>query len=172
MPYQILLFITHGKTENNNKFKIESPTWNDKFELPHGSYSVSDIQVYFEYILKNHGEKIDNSSVKIQVNKIENRITFRIQNRYSLERLTPETMELLKKNTEKKTRQESFNKIQESCTCLFQINRLVVYQKFLKQIIFFKKHLIQNFKKLKSLTDQNSQPLEVEDRIDLTLVIQ
>ena len=65
MPYQILLFITHGKTESNNKFKIESPTWNDKFELPHGSYSVSDIQVYFEYILKNHAEKIDNSSVKI-----------------------------------------------------------------------------------------------------------
>ena len=101
MPYQILLFITHGKTENNNKFKIESPTWNDKFELPHGSYSVSDIQVCFEYILKKHGEKIDNSSVKIQVNKIENRITFRIQNRCSLERLTPETMELLG-NTEKK----------------------------------------------------------------------
>ena len=39
---------------NNNKFKISSPTWNDKFELPDGSYSVSDIQDYFEYILKKH----------------------------------------------------------------------------------------------------------------------
>ena len=38
---------------NNNKFKIFAPTWNDKFELPDGSYSVSDIQHYFEYILKN-----------------------------------------------------------------------------------------------------------------------
>ena len=37
---------------NNNKFKISAPTWNDKFELPDGSYSVSDIQDYFEYILK------------------------------------------------------------------------------------------------------------------------
>ena len=35
---------------NNNKSKIYAPTWNDKFELPDGSYSVSDIQDYFEYI--------------------------------------------------------------------------------------------------------------------------
>ena len=35
---------------NNNKFKISAPTWNDEFELPDGSYSVSDIQDYFEYI--------------------------------------------------------------------------------------------------------------------------
>ena len=34
----------------NNKFKISAPTWNDKFELSDGSYSVSDIQDYFEYI--------------------------------------------------------------------------------------------------------------------------
>ena len=35
---------------NNNKFKIFAPTWNNEFELPDGSYSVSDIQYYFEYI--------------------------------------------------------------------------------------------------------------------------
>ena len=35
---------------NNNKFKISAPTWNDEFELPDGSYSVSDIQDYFQYI--------------------------------------------------------------------------------------------------------------------------
>ena len=40
------------KSYNNNKFKVSTPTWNDKFELPDGSYSVSDIQDYFEYILK------------------------------------------------------------------------------------------------------------------------
>ena len=80
---------------NNNKFEISAPTWNDKFELPDGSYSVSDIQDYFEYILKKHGENIDNPSVKIYVNKIENRITFKIKNGYSLELLTPEAMKLL-----------------------------------------------------------------------------
>ena len=35
---------------NDNKFKISAPTQNDKFELPDGSYSISDIQDYFEYI--------------------------------------------------------------------------------------------------------------------------
>ena len=40
------------KSYNNNKFKISAPTWNQIFELPDGSYSVSDIQDYFEYILK------------------------------------------------------------------------------------------------------------------------
>ena len=37
---------------NNNKFKTSAPTWDDEFELPDGSYSISDIQDYFEYILK------------------------------------------------------------------------------------------------------------------------
>ena len=37
---------------NNNKFKISAPTWNDTFNLPNGSYSVSNIQDYFEYIIK------------------------------------------------------------------------------------------------------------------------
>ena len=36
---------------NNNKFKIHAPTWNDEFNLPDGSYSVFDIQDYFEYII-------------------------------------------------------------------------------------------------------------------------
>ena len=65
---------------NNNKFKISATTWSDKFELPDGSYSVSDIQDYFEYILKKHGEDIDKPSVQIYVNKIENRITFENKN--------------------------------------------------------------------------------------------
>ena len=59
---------------------ISAPTWNDKFELPDGSHSVSNIQDYFEYILKKHGENIDNLSVKIYVSKIQNRITFKIKN--------------------------------------------------------------------------------------------
>ena len=37
---------------NNNKFRISAPTWNDKFELPDRSYSTSNIQDYFECVLK------------------------------------------------------------------------------------------------------------------------
>ena len=80
---------------NNNKFKTSSPTWNDKFKLPDGSYSIPDIQDYFEYILKKHGKGIDKPSVQIYVNQIENRVTLKIKNGYSLELLTPETMKLL-----------------------------------------------------------------------------
>ena len=49
---------------NNNKFKISTPTWNDEFELPDGSYSVSDIQDYFKYILKNMGKILVNHQYK------------------------------------------------------------------------------------------------------------
>ena len=80
---------------NNNKFKISAPTWNEEFELPDGSYSISDIQDYFEYILKKHSESVDSPSIRIYVNKIENRITFKIKSGYYLELLTPETMKLL-----------------------------------------------------------------------------
>ena len=75
---------------NNNKFQISSPTWNEEFTLPDGSYSVSDIQDYFQYILKKHGENTDKLAIKIYVNKIESRITFKIRNGYSLELLTKE----------------------------------------------------------------------------------
>ena len=43
---------------NNNKFKISAPTWNKEFELPDGSYSVSYIQYYFKYILKNMEKRL------------------------------------------------------------------------------------------------------------------
>ena len=89
---------------NNNKFKISAPTWNDEFKLPDGSYSVSDIQDYFEYILKKHGEDIDKPSVQIYVNKIENRVTFKIRNGYNLEIVTPETMKLFGSTKNKTTK--------------------------------------------------------------------
>ena len=120
-----------------------------------GTYSVSNIQDYFEYILKEHGVNIDKLSVRIYVNKIENRITFKTKNGRSIELLTPETMKLLG-STKKITRDKNgknvryleitevvlvhcniINKIQKSYKRLFQTNRLVVYEKFLPQIISF-----------------------------------
>ena len=74
----------------NNKFKVSVPTWNEKFELPDRSYPISDIQDYFKYIIQKHDPPI-----RIYVNKIENRITFKIKTGYYLEILTPEAMKLL-----------------------------------------------------------------------------
>ena len=69
---------------NNNKVKISAPAWSEEFELPDGSYSVSDIQDYFKRnikinILKKHSESVDNASIRIYVNKIDNRITFKLK---------------------------------------------------------------------------------------------
>ena len=81
-------------TYDNNKFKIFAPTWNDEFDLPDGSYSISDIQNYFEYIIKKHDTIANNLPVQIYVDKIKNRIVFKIKRGYKSELLFPETMKL------------------------------------------------------------------------------
>ena len=67
---------------SNNKFKISAPTWNDTFDLPDSSYSIADIQDYFEFIIKKHETLTENTSVQIYPNKIKNRIVFKIKTRY------------------------------------------------------------------------------------------
>ena len=66
-----------------------APTWNDTFELPDGSNSVSDIQGLFEYIIKKHETATDNPPIRIYVNKIQNRIKFEIKAWYYLDLITP-----------------------------------------------------------------------------------
>ena len=56
---------------NNNKFKISAPTWNDTFNLPDGSYSISDIQDYFEFIIKKHETLTENPPVQIYQIKLK-----------------------------------------------------------------------------------------------------
>ena len=180
---------------NNNKFKISAPTWNDEFELPDGLYSVSDIQDYFEYILKKHGESVDKRSVWIYVNKIENRVTFKIKNGYSLELLTPETMKLfgstknkitIDKNGENVPHLEITEVVLVHCNIVnndYQQDSRVLYT-FVPNIPFgslliiyptnhiFLKTFNSEYDKIKVwFSDQNSQPLEIEDRINLTMVI-
>ena len=49
---------------NNNKFKISTSTWNDTFDLSDGSYSISDIQEYFEFIIKKHETLTENPPIQ------------------------------------------------------------------------------------------------------------
>ena len=79
---------------SNSKFKISVPRWNNEFELPDES-SVSDIQDYWQSILKKNNESIDNSPIRIYMKKIENIITFQIKIGHYLEILIPETKKLL-----------------------------------------------------------------------------
>ena len=79
---------------DNNEFKISALTWNDTFDLRGGSYSIADIQDYFEFIIKKHETLTENPPVQIYLNKIKNRIVIKIETGYKLELLTPETMKL------------------------------------------------------------------------------
>ena len=52
------------KAYKSNKFKLSAPTWNEHSELTDGSYSVSDIQDYFDCIIKKHERLTDNSPAR------------------------------------------------------------------------------------------------------------
>ena len=47
----------------NNKFKMSAPAWNETLDLPDGSYSISDIKDYFEFIIKKHETLTENPSI-------------------------------------------------------------------------------------------------------------
>ena len=87
---------------NNNKFRISARTWNAEFNLPDASYSISDIQDYFEYIIRKYEAIPDNPPVQIHVNKIINRIVFKIKTGYKFElgqltTITPHSATMLQK---------------------------------------------------------------------------
>ena len=175
---------------------MSAPTWNDKFKLPDGLYFVSNIQDYFEYVLKKHGENTDNPSIQRYVNKTENRITFKIKDGYSLELWTPETMKLhgstenkitKDKNGENLPRLEITEVVLVHCDIVnndYQQDSRVLYtfvpnKPFgsLLEISATNHIFLKTFNSKYQNTevwfaDQNSKPLEIEDRINyLTLVI-
>ena len=126
---------------NNNKFKISAPTWNDTFDLPDGSYSIADIQDYFEFIVKKHETLTENPSIQIYPNKIKNRIIFKIKTGYKLELLTPETMKLLgsaKKEIDKDKNGENIPKLECVKVVLIHCNLVKNdYQHALKVLFTF-----------------------------------
>ena len=180
---------------NNNKLKISAPTWSEEFELPDGSYSISDIQDYFEYILKKHSESADNPSIRTYVNRIENRITFKIKSGYYLELLTPKAMKLVGSTESKVTKDKNGENVPHlevvelalvHCNLLnndYQQDSRILYT-FVPNKAFgslleisptnhvFLKTFNSEFQEIKiGFTDQISTPLEVEDRINVTLII-
>ena len=146
--------------------------------------------------MKKHGEDIDKPSVQIYVNKVENRVTFKIKNGYSLELLIPETMKLLGSTKNKITKDKNRENVPHlqitevvlvHCDTVnndFQQDSRVPYT-FVPNKLFgslleispinhiFLKTFNSEFGEIKVwFTDQNSQPLERENRrINLTMVI-
>ena len=122
-------------------------------------YSVSDIQDYLEYILEKYGEDVDETSVQIYVNKIENGITCKIKNGYSLELLTPETIKLLGSTENKITKAKN----DENVPHLHITEVVLVYCEI------FNNDYQQDSRVLYTFVP--SKPLEIEDRINVTIVI-
>ena len=180
---------------NNNKLKTSAPTWNEEFELPDGSYSISDIQDYFEYILQKHSESVDNPTIRIYVNRIENRITFKIKKGYYLELLTPETMKLLGSAENKINKDKNgenvphlevaelvlvhCNIVNNDCQQDSRIFYTFVPNKTFGSLLeisptnhVFLKTFNSEFQEIKIwFTDQTSAPLELEDKINVTLIL-
>ena len=82
------------KPYKKNKLKIVAPTWNDEFELPDGSYSVSDIQEYIEFIIEKHETLTTIPPIHVYSNRINNKLVFKIKDGYKLELQAPEAMKL------------------------------------------------------------------------------
>ena len=182
------------KSEYNKKFKISAPTRNDTFDLPDRSYSVFDIQDYFEYIIKKHETIADNCPVQIYVNKIKNRIAFKIKTGYKLELLTKETMQLLgsekkdidqNKNGELVPRLETVEVVLVQCNLVnnsYQQPSKVLFtfvpNKQFGQLITITPHSPTLLKTTNTelsfieiwFTDQNNRPLEIEDNVNITLI--
>ena len=93
------------KSYKNNKFQISAPIGNEEFKYPDGSYSLSDILNIF-FIL-NIKTVTDIPSIRIYVNKIENRITFKIKTGSYFQLLTHETMKLLLSTKNKITKDKN-----------------------------------------------------------------
>ena len=183
------------KSTYKNKFKISAPTWNDTFDLPDGSYCIADIQDYFEFVIKKHETLTEYLPIEIYPNKIKNRIVFKIKTGYKFELLTPETMRLLgstKKDSDQDQNGEDVPKLESVEVVLVHCNLVnnnyqqtskvlftFVPNKQFGQLINIAPHSLTMLSTTNTefsfievwFTDQNSEPLEIEDNVNLTLII-
>ena len=180
---------------NNNKFKISAPTWNETFDLPNGSYNISEIQDYIEYIIKKHETIGKNAPILIYANKISNRIVFKIKTGYKLGLLSKETMKLLgsttdtidvDKNSENVPTVENVEAVLVHCNLVnnsyqqaLRVLFTFVPNKQYGQLISISPHSLVFLKAMNTefseidiwFIDQNNNDLEIEDNVNRSLII-
>ena len=182
-------------TYNNNKFKILARTWNETFDLPDGSYNISEIQGYIEYIIKKHETIGENAPILIYANTINNRIVFKINARYKLELLSKETIRLLgstssiidaDKNSGNLPRLENVEVVLVHCNLVnssYQQHSRVLFtfvpNKQYGQLISISPHSLVFLKTMNTefseievwFTNQHNNALEIEDNANIPLII-
>ena len=173
---------------------MSAPTSSDSFDLPDGSYCVSDIQDYFDYIIKKHENIADNPLVQIYVDKIKNKIVFKIKTGYKLELLSEETMHLLgsskidigkNKDRENVPKLESIEVVLVYCNLVNnnyqQVSKVLftfVPNKQFGRLITIAPHSPTMLKTTNAefsfikvwFTNQNNRPLEIKDYVNITLI--
>ena len=179
----------------NNKFEISTPTWNETFDLPDGSYNIPAIQNYFDYIIKKHETITNTAPILIYANKISNRIVFKIKTGYKSELLSKETMKLLgstsnivdaDKNSENVPILENVEAVLVHCNLVnnsYQQAAIVLFtfvpNKQYGQLISIAPHSLMFSKTMNTefseieiwFTDQNNNALEIEDNVNIALII-
>ena len=180
---------------NNNKFKISVPTWNETFDLPDGSYNITEIQDFIEYIIKKHEAIGENAPILIYANTLNNRIVFKINSGYKLELLSKETIKLLgstssiigsDKNSENVPKLENVEVVLVHCNLVnnsYQQHSGVLFTfvptKRYGQLISISPHSLVFLKTMNTkfseidiwFTDQNNNALEIEDNVNISLII-
>ena len=178
-----------------SKFKISASTWNEIFDLPDGSYDISELQDYIEYIIKKHETIGENAPILIYANTINNRIVFKIKSGYKLELLSKETMKLLGstssitdagKNSENVPRLENVEVVLVHCNLVnnsYQQHSRVLFTfvptKRYGQLISISPHSLVFLKTVNTefseieiwFPDQNNNALEIEDNVNISLII-
>ena len=174
---------------------IISLTWDENFDLPDGSYNVQQIQNYFQFIIKKHETIADeNSPMKIYVNKIKNKIVFKIKTGYKLKLLSNETMRLLgdgptidrDKNSSNVPKLEVVNTILVHCNIVqnnyqqaSKVLSTFVPDKSFDQLINIHPSSLIELKTTDAeftfidvwFTDQENRLLEIEDGVNVTCII-
>ena len=188
------------KQYKNNKLKVIVLTWNDEFELPDGSYSVTNNQEYIEHIIKKHEALTAIPAINVYINRINNRLVFKmmdvkVDNRkdgYKLELQTPKTMKLFgstkkfigkTKIGEKTPSLEVVEVVLAQCNLVdnqyekykvlytftpnksyaYLLNVETINLVFLKTYIWWRHNI--------TFSDQNGRPLEIKNKVNLTLFI-
>ena len=148
---------------NNNKFKISAPTWNETFDLPDGSYNISEIQDYIEYIIKKHETFGENAPILIYPNNKNSN-----KNSENVPRLENVEVVLVQCNLVN-------NSYQQASRVLFTFVLTKQYGQLISispKSLTFLKTMNTEFSEIKVwFTDQNNNALKIEDNVNLSLII-
>ena len=89
------------KQYKKNRLQITRPTWNSEFELPDVFCSVSDIQGYIEHVFKRHKTLTTIPPIHVYINRMNNRLVFKIKDEYKLQLQLPKPKKLFDSAKEK-----------------------------------------------------------------------